>query len=456
MSRTVSQESSPCVLVVDDDEAVRDALESTLEEAGYRPLSAASLASAREILATQRPDVVLLDVRMGDGSGLDFLAEVRGTWPDLPVIMATAYGDAERTITAMKGGAFDYVTKPFDRKALLATVERASRACPAATMPAMTSDATFVGSSAAMLPVWKAIGRAASSRDPVLITGETGVGKELTARAIHNYGPARNEPFVAVNLAALPASLLESELFGHERGAFTGATQRRLGRFELAGAGTLFLDEIGDLDPMLQTKLLRVIEEATFERVGGERRIAARARIIAATSKPVRPGSTSSFREDLYYRLSVIPIALPPLRERRSDIPLLVDAFLQKREGPRRAISERALARLTALDWPGNVRQLLHVLANACVMSAAEVLDDSDFQFPETAPSEPLVALPPIGPSLELRTNMERFERTLISLALVRSGGNRTSAARVLGIRRQQLYARMELLGISAPNDEPT
>ena len=439
-------------LVVDDDESVRDALASALEDAGLEAICATGVTAARAAIARQKPDLVLLDVRLHDGDGLAYLAELRAQVPDLPVIMVTAYGDSDRTISAMKAGAFDYVTKPFDLQALLATVSRAART-PEAAPPASPTVApsTFIGSSPAMLPVWKAIGRAAASAAPVLVTGESGVGKELTARAIHEHGERRHEPFVAVNVAALPPALVESELFGHERGAFTGANVRRLGRFELARRGTIFLDEIGDLDPALQTKLLRVLEDGSFERVGGESPIRCEARLIAATSKPVKPGAGGVLREDLYYRLSVINIRIPPLRERRADIPLLIDGFLRRRGGPRRAISERALDRLSEMEWPGNVRQLLHVVENACVMSAADVLDTGDFDVGEDPVVESVEAAEDDSPAqLDLRTNLEALERTLIKKAMAKAGGNRAQAARLLGIRRQHLYSRLEALGIES------
>src|SRR4051794_32262100 len=259
---------------------------------GLSPIAAAGINEGRMSLGTQPIDCVLLDIRLRDGDGLDFLRELRaGPSADVPVIVATAYGDSERTIRAMRDGAFDYLTKPFNLPMLLQTVERAvkQRALARSVVPAPPLDPSLekglVGSSAAMLGIWKLIGRAAASTAPVLITGETGVGKDLVARAIHDYSVRKGEPFVAVNLAALPPSLLESELFGHEKGAFTGATTRRPGRFEAAAGGTLFLDEIGDLDS-LQTKLLRVLQDGTFERVGGQERLVARARVVTATNKP--------------------------------------------------------------------------------------------------------------------------------------------------------------------------
>jgi DNA-binding NtrC family response regulator len=437
---------APRLLVIDDDRTIREALASTLEEAGYTVLPARGILDARAALLRLPVDAVLLDIRLKDGDGLEFLTELRRQYPRTPVIMATSYGDSDRTISAVKEGAFDFITKPFDLDQLMAAIARAVRVVPVAQLspPQGEKAPLLVGSSPAMLAIWKAIGRAAQSRAPVLITGESGTGKELVARAIHDHGPARDRPFLAVNLAALPPGLLESELFGHEKGSFTGAQERREGRFELVEDGTLFLDEIGDLEPSLQTKLLRVLEDRGFERVGGTKRLHTRARIVAATSRQVSPGALgTTLREDLYYRLGVIRIHVPPLRQRPHDIPLLVDAFLKSIAGPRRAVSEEAMRLLVAQEWPGNVRQLRHSLESASVMSPAEILDASDLQL---APQKHGSSPDPGGADLDLRTNLERVERSLILRALAVAGGNRAQAARLLGIRRALLYARMKHL----------
>ncbi len=445
--------SAPQILVIDDDQTIREALVAAFEDAGYGASSLSGISGARERIAAEKPELVFLDVRLKDGDGIEFLSVLRTEFPQLPVVIATAYGDSDRTIRAMKLGAFDYVTKPFDLDALLALVARAVRAPRVGKrVEASSSESAFVGSSPAMLEVWKTIGRAAGSDAPVLVTGESGVGKELVARAIHEHG-SRSGAFVAVNVAALPASLVESELFGHERGAFTGATARRAGRFELASEGTLFLDEIGDLPPPLQTKLLRVLEDGRFERVGDSTSIVSRARIVAATSRPVAPKSEgSTMREDLYYRLGVVTIHVPPLRERLQDVPLLVDAFLRRWSGPRRALSEGAMDRLLAYSWPGNVRQLKHVLESSLVLASSEVLDADDLRLPEETPSAtsyvPEVPPPNAPEDLDLRANLERLERKLISRALEVAKGNRALAARLLGIRRALLYDRMRHLGI--------
>ena len=368
------------VLIVEDEPGLREGLVAAVETLGCQAQAASGLAEARRALASGPVDCVLLDIRLRDGDGLDLLRELRaGEHRDVPVIVATAYGDSERTIGAMRDGAFDYLTKPFDFPLLLATVERAVRQRalaqnldPAGVLPVVPG--SMVGTSAAMLAIWKLIGRAAASDAPVLITGETGTGKELVARAVHQYSSRRAAPFVAVNLAALPATLLESELFGHERGSYTGASSRRSGRIEAAGAGTLFLDEIGDLDGALQTKLLRVLSDGRYERVGGDEPLSNRARVVSATHRPVHPGEPGCvLREDLYYRLAVLEIEVPPLRSRRSDIPHLVAHALQ--DSPARAVSEEAMAHLIAYRWPGNVRELIHVIQRAAALAGGEVID---------------------------------------------------------------------------------
>jgi len=445
-----------CILVVDDDESLREALTSALDEAGYDVREADGVKSALSALEEVKPEAMLLDIRLRDGDGLTLLTELRARYSRLPIIMATAYCDSERTIAAMRHGAFEFVTKPFDFDHLLATLARAVSAPTRARIELPPPRGTLIGSSAAMLSVWKAIGRAAASSAPVLITGESGVGKELVAQAIHEHGLQSQGPFVAVNLAALPSALIESELFGHERGAFTGATQRREGRFELAGSGTLLLDEIGDLDLALQTKLLRVLEAGCFERVGGTTSIAARARIISATSKPVTPRTAgTTLREDLYYRLGVVRIDVPPLRERRQDIPLLVDAFLRNREHSEhktRVVSEAAMRQLIAHTWPGNVRELRHTLEHACVMSSVEVLDVADFALPVPERADELPAL--AADDLNLASHVARTERRVIARALEIAKSNRAHAARLLGIRRALLYTRIKELGLTTSSGD--
>jgi DNA-binding NtrC family response regulator len=448
------------VLIVEDERGIREGLCVAVEGLGHAALSAAGLGEARKILGVEAVDAILLDIRLKDGDGLDLLRELRGgEHREIPVVVATAYGDSDRTIEAMRDGAFDYLTKPFELPLLLATVERAlrqrtlQRALPPRAPPTPTSDdgkGEREGPSAAMLAIWKQIGRASASDAPVLITGETGTGKELVARAIHTFSPLAKGPFVAVNLAALPPSLIESELFGHERGAFTGAVARRMGRLELAQGGTLFLDEIGDLEPVLQTKLLRVLQDGKFERVGGTEAIACGARVVTATNKPVRPSLPgATLREDLYYRLAVFEIEVPPLRARRSDIPLLVAHALSG--SPARAVSEDAMEHLVAHGWPGNVRELLHVLRRAAAMCGGEIIDTPDLPTPVREGSQTPGSLPAdAAPTsrMSLKEAVSALEKRMIAEALERAGGNRSEAARQLGIARAQLYLKMEEYGL--------
>ena len=455
------------VLIVEDEAGLRQGLVDVIASMGLEPVPVPGITEARRALARAPGaggaavpvDCLLLDIRLRDGDGLDFLRELRaGPARDVPVIVTTAYGDSERTIRAMRDGAFDYLTKPFDLPSLRAAVDRAvkQRALIQATAPApppAEAPGDMVGTSAAMLGVWKLIGRAAASDAPVLITGETGTGKELVARAIHRYSPRVAKPFVAVNLAALPPGLIESELFGHERGSFTGASARRSGRFESVADGTLFLDEIGDLDQALQTKLLRAVQEGTFERVGGNEALTSGARLLAATNRPVRPGVPGvALREDLYYRLAVIEIELPPLRARRSDIPVLVSHAL--RGTPARAVSETAMAELLAYPWPGNVRELFHVLQRAAVMCGGEVIDVVNLPAPlgRAAPdAEPAAD----EDDLSLHAATARLERRFIIRALERAKGNRSAAARLLGIGRPLLYTKLEEHGLAGKTAPP-
>ncbi len=447
------------VLIVEDEVGLRQGLCDVVKAMGCEAHAAAGIGEARAVVAARALDCVLLDIRLRDGDGLDYLVELRATARGVPVIVATAYGDSERTIRAMRDGAFDYLTKPFDLEILRATIERAlnqrvlaREAGPTLDPPEARQD--LVGTSAAMLATWKLIGRASASTAPVLITGETGTGKELVARAIHTYSPRARKPFVAVNQAALPPTLIESELFGHERGAFTGAVARRSGRFEAAAGGTLFLDEIGDLDPSLQSKLLRVVQEGTYERVGGNDPITGDVRIIAATNRPVRPGAAGvTLREELYYRLAVIEIELPPLRARRSDIPLLVAHALRGKGA--RAVSEAAMQRLVANPWPGNVRELFHVLERAAVLCAGEVIDVGDLPDNLRAEAAPAAAQMD-DDDLSLHAAVARVEKQLIVRALERAKGNRSAAARLLGIGRPQLYAKLEEHGLSGSRTDGT
>jgi DNA-binding NtrC family response regulator len=434
------------VLIVEDERRVRDGLARALASRGHEAVSVANLADARRALADAALGCVLLDLHLPDGDGLDLLTELPA---GLPVIVATASAESDRAILAMRGGAFEYVTKPFDLPELMAAVARALRSRElsrdAAGVPAARAGTSaLVGGSAAMLSVWKLIGRAAASDAPVLIVGETGTGKDLVAQTLHNHSARAAEPFVAVNVASLPPTLIESELMGHEKGAFTGAIARRIGRIEAAGKGTLFLDEIGDLDPQLQAKLLRVLQDGGFERVGGSERLQSHARVVAATNKVVQPGHRDAvLREEIYYRLAVLEIAIPPLRARKSDIPMLVAHALRRTRA--RAVSEPAMQHLLAYDWPGNVRELLHVVERAALLCASDVIDAADLPPAIQAPTVAAAS----EDTLVLRDAVAALERRLIERALERSGGNRAEAARLLGIARPQLYAKLAEHGIT-------
>ena len=446
----------PCVLVVEDQETLRDGLVRAIAKTGVEVSAAADLASARTAVASRDYDCVLLDLRLPDGDGLDFLAEMKGGLaPAVPVIVVTSFEDSERTMRAMSLGAHDYVTKPFDLSALRATISAAlrSRSLARRVEPQLEEsegEDRLIGQSAAMRELWKAIGRAAAVDSPVLVTGETGTGKELVARAIHRHSRRAEGPFIAVNLAGLPLSVIESELFGHERGAFTGAGQRRIGRIEAAARGTLFFDEIGDLAPMLQSKLLRFLQEHTFERVGSNEVLRSEARIVAATLAPIRPSASDSrLRSDLYYRLAVIEIDVPPLRARREDVALLVRHGVERARA--RGISDEAIEFLRGRDWPGNVRELLHTIERGAAFAGGEVIDARHLVLPAPGDVSLEQKLAQVVGDRMLPEAVGLLERAMVNLALVRSGGNRSQAARLLGIARPLLYAKMREHGLTLP-----
>jgi nitrogen regulation protein NR(I) len=466
------------ILVVDDDADIRRAFHRNFETETLRVLDAASGAEAIAVVARQRPDLVVMDVRMGEVSGLDTLRKLRQLDPKLLVIMMTAYGTTQTAIEAMKLGAYDYVLKPLDVPKLRALLDSALRAARAmrqvvSYQPLLASEdyeAGLVGKTEAMQQVFKLIGQVAQSDATVLITGETGTGKELVARAIYHHSRRADKPFMAINCAAIPENLLESELFGHERGAFTGAVERRIGKFEQCDGGTVFLDEIGDMPPATQTKILRVLQNGEFQRLGGNQTLHTDVRVLAATNKqPEALVAAGKFREDLYYRLNVVRIHLPPLRERREDIPVLAEFFLRmlrKRGAIAPHISRLApetLAILSARDWPGNVRELENVIERAAVVARGDAILPEDLPEelrqpkPVTVPAEdlaaaidaavrPLYALARRDPNFKL---MAAVERELIARALRECGGNQVRAAKLLGISRATLRKRIEKFGIS-------
>ncbi len=513
----VNSGKSPTILIIDDDNEIRYSLERVFSSRNFRILSAASGEAGIEIIRSESPNVVFLDIRMGGMSGLETLQHIKSLDPNPMVILMTAYGTTQTAIEAMKFGAFDYLMKPFDMKKVIRLTEGALKAHEDLRRikdyrPVINSEdyqEGIVGHSEAMQTVFKVIGQVASSNVTILITGESGTGKELVSRCIFQHSQRHNKPFVAVNCAALPENLIESELFGHEKGAFTGATSQRPGKFELCDGGTIFLDEIGDMSPPTQTKVLRVIQEGEFQRVGGSKTIKTDVRLIAATNRNLEEMvKEKTFREDLYYRLNVVRIRLPSLRERKEDIPALVEYCLQKLEKNRQSrvkkVSPEAAALLSAYDWPGNVRELENVIYRSAVLAQGNAIlvkdlpeeirtpsgagkqaeteaasvdggssaDDVEAMLPPVTPvsppppetfgDEPGSGSEPSTPSAP-RTMEEAFnelyarmreesadsvldtlEREMILRALRETGGNQVKASAILGITRATLRKRID------------
>ncbi|GLH80234.1 sigma-54-dependent Fis family transcriptional regulator [Bradyrhizobium sp. SSBR45G] len=430
------------ILIVDDDAALREGLAETLADLGH---DARVAASGREAIGMVSPeiDAVLLDLRMPGIDGIETLRRMRADDNAPAVIVLTAYASPENTIEAMRLGAFDHLLKPIGRDELRALLDRLPPRSPAQADRGAVRDSGLIGASAAMRKVQKTIGLAADADATVLIRGETGTGKELVARALHVHSRRSASPFVAVNCAAIPLDLLESELFGHVKGSFTGATSDRTGAFRDAGNGTLFLDEIGDMPLSMQAKILRALQERIITPVGGKP-APVTARVVAATHRDIaRLVTAGDFREDLYYRLNVVPIDLPPLRERCQDIVPLANHFLALActERPRPRLSEAAADKLVRAPWPGNVRELRNVIERACVMTRSPVIEADDIDI-ATAPGDAA------EPSSDLPTAVAQLERRMIRCALDSCAGNRTEAARRLNINRQLLYTKMQRYGL--------
>ncbi|MGJ5048404.1 sigma-54-dependent transcriptional regulator [Bradyrhizobium oligotrophicum] len=434
------------ILIVDDDAALRDGLAETLTDLGHEAITAAS---GREAIGMVSPatDAVLLDLRMPGLDGIETLRRIRADGDAPPVIVLTAYASPENTIEAMRLGAFDHLVKPIGREALRELIARLPpRQCQQQDT-ASADDSGLIGTSEAMRRVQKTIGRAADADATVLIRGETGTGKELVARALHVHSRRSASAFIAVNCAAIPRDLLESELFGHVKGSFTGASSDRAGAFRDAGAGTLFLDEIGDMPLPMQAKILRALQERVITPVGGKP-VMVSARVVAATHRDLaRLVASGAFRQDLYYRLNVIPIELPPLRERVQDILPLASHFLAlASEGrPRPRLSDAAIDKLAHAPWPGNVRELRNLIERACVLTQGALIDADDLDIADAPHDEET------EPS-DLPAAVARLEERLIRRALAACGGNRTEAARQLKINRQLLYTKMQRYGLG---DEP-
>ncbi len=466
--------NTQAVWIIDDDRSIRWVFEKALAREN---LEFKSFISAKEALAElehSAPQVVVSDIRMPGGSGLDLLQNMKQRFPTIPVIIMTAYSDLDSAVAAFQGGAFEYLAKPFDVDHAVELIRRAldeSRRGQEANETVEDAQ-EILGQAPSMQEVFRAIGRLAQSHATVLINGESGTGKELVAHALHRHSPRRDKPFIAINTAAIPKDLLESELFGHERGAFTGAQAMRRGRFEQADGGTLFLDEIGDMPPDLQTRLLRVLSDGQFYRVGGHQPIKANVRVIAATHQNLEDRVKQGlFREDLFHRLNVIRLRLPSLRERREDIPLLTKHFLVKSaqelgvEGKK--LSETALKYLQSLEWTGNVRQLENVCHWLTVMAPGQNVDVAD--LPPELKSDPSTHLSEdwlsaLGKELDTRLNhgdrsimdtlVADFEKTCIVKALAHTGGRRIEAANLLGLGRNTLTRKIQELGIDSKHEE--
>jgi two-component system nitrogen regulation response regulator NtrX len=438
----------PSILIVDDERNILASLAGALGREGYAVETAATMAEARAKLR-ESFDALLLDVRLPDGSGVDLLAEVRESAPDTVVVMMSGHATIETAVRATRLGAFDFLEKPVSLERLLVILAHATRARALEAENRRLRGAwagSIVGRSAAIERVLGEIEKAGPAGARVLIQGENGTGKELVARALHAASPRRAMPFVAVNCSAIPEELIESELFGHERGAFTGATQSRRGRFEEAHGGTLFLDEIADLSPRAQTKLLRVLQESELTRVGGSRSVRVDVRVIAATNRDLQGlVKDGAFREDLYFRLAVVPIVVPPLRERPADIPLLVESFAgELGRGRRRRFSREALDLLAGYPFPGNVRELRNLVERLLIMNEDETL----------GPAAVRAVLPPGAGApgsddARLADAVQAFERRTIERAIDEAGGNVTRAAARLGLERSHLYKKMRRLGMS-------
>ena len=463
-------DSNPSVWLIDDDPAIRWVLERALRDNGLSPRTFEAAEAALNALKSETPDAMIADIRLAGVSGLELLRVVHGTHPRLPVIVVSAHSDLSSALSAYKAGAFEYLPKPFDIDQAVALVRRAIHTQQSTTGESspLPDVSELLGQAPSMQLVFRAIGRLARSSVTVLITGESGTGKELVARSLHNHSPRAGKPFIALNTAAIPADLLESELFGHEKGAFTGAATQRCGRFEQADGGTLFLDEIGDMSPALQTRLLRVLAEGDFYRVGGQSSIRVDVRVIAATHQDLYERVQQAlFREDLYYRLNVIRIELPPLRSRPEDLPQLLDHYMRFAAHelgvePKAFVTD-TLAKLECYDWPGNVRELVNLCRRLCVLAPGR-----EVRVEDLPPGMLVARRPPAhteadwakalatwadreadsGASPLVHVAQPEFERVLIRSALKHSRGHRQDAAKLIGWGRNTLTRKLKELNV--------
>ncbi len=452
------------ILIAEDDNTIREGLKRVSEEAGYNVLTARNGAEGLDLAAQHEVDIVFTDLKMPRMGGMEFLKAVRQVHPGVYVVMVTAFGTVETAVAAMKQGAFDYITKPFSvdqMEVVLERIEERERLVADSElfrdeMRSRYDYRRIIGNSPELLDILKTVSKVAESRSAVLIRGESGTGKELLAAAIHYQSPRKERPFIKVSCAALPEALLESELFGHEKGAFTNAESRRRGRFELADRGSIFLDEVGDMSLATQVKLLRVLQEQAFERVGGTDTIEVDIRIIAATNSDLEQSiREGTFREDLYYRLNVVPLRIPPLRERREDIPLLARHFLEKhtREAGKniRDFAPGAMPVLMGYDWPGNVRELENTIERAVVLGQGPVIVTEHLAVGEPASRERAEVGATVAGEIGIREVLsDEEERRLVS-ALEQSGWILSRAARLLGLNRSSLRYRMKKFGLEGP-----
>lgn len=442
------------VLVIDDEKNIREGLGASLELDGYNVRLAESGEQGLSLMERGDIDLVITDLRMPGIGGEEVIARVKGESPGVPVIVLTGHGSIDSAVEAMRNGAYDFLTKPLNLDRLSLIVRRAlagreleiRHSTLQAELDARASFESIIGKSAEMQRIFQVVRKAAPSRASVLVTGESGTGKELIANALHNLSPRRDNPFVKVHCAALSESLLESELFGHEKGAFTGAVSRKRGRFELANTGTIFLDEIGEIDQNVQIKILRVLQDRRFERVGGEETLEVDVRVIAATNRDLeREIAGGRFREDLFYRLNVVHIQIPPLRDRKDDIPLLVASFLDEfaRDNGKKiiGIDPRARSALYKYDWPGNIRQLRNCIESAVVMCGGQEIRLEDLPPSVSGAADNNVIAVPAGITLA------EAERIIIQQNLAKNKGNKSRTADILGIGRKTLHRKLDEYG---------
>lgn len=442
------------ILIVDDEERFAKLISAALEKDGHIVDYAVSGSEALGRIEINPPDILIPDLRMEPMDGLSLLKEVKANHPETEIILMTAYATVETAVEAMKEGARDYIIKPFKIEELkmlvsnmteMISLRQENRLLKESIIEKVSFD-NIIGASGAMQEVFRMIEKVAPSDTTVLLRGESGTGKELLAEAVHYHSPRKKSPLIKVNCGALPETLLESELFGHVKGSFTGAIKDKPGRFELADNGTIFLDEIGDISPAIQVKLLRVLQEKEFQQVGGTKTLKCRARVIAATNRHLEElMDTGEFRSDLYYRLNVFPITIPPLRDRSEDILNLLDHFLKKLEHPSEKISDYAVSILQSYSWPGNVRELENVLERAKILAGDGIITEE--HLPPALKQAGQKEEPDEETSLS-RKSLDKTEELMIRKALEEAGGNKSKAARILGITRRRLYSKMEKHGI--------